>query len=507
MWPDSKVFNEEKEIKYNNEGYFVKNKGFFPKKYKVTLITPVYNAAPFLEKTIDSVISQSIGFENIEYILVDDKSTDSSREILWAYANKYKNIKVVFLQENTGSPATPRNLGIELAKADYVIFLDSDDWLEQTGLKALYDLAQETDDNYVVGRTIKVANAKNTIVGEHQSIVERRSVSPYSIPHIFQHLGPTARMMKRSLLIDNKIRFPHMKFAEDKQFFIDVLTHSPTISTTKQVIYYANRLDENESSLTTKTSVMEKTDTNVQVIKYVKSKKLPVEQEKMILNRLYEFDCITRLFDRQHFLKSENKEEYFAKFQEALDTSKDLGYEISENFFHPINKVIYQLFLKGEYKQMEDLIRWNKKAKLKQYIIKDSLPYMITPFREAGLEHIRVSMLAVYNKGYFEEDKYKLEVQVFGDDVDKIEELAFRSRKDVNDEYIFDFNVTSNVNGISLIDIETLNKLPSTSYEVFIRYDVYRKISLLRPEQIQYENRIFNFYTTINSNLGFKISK
>ena len=115
---DSSNFIEE--IKYNKDGYFVKNKGFLFKKSKVTVVTPVYNAAPFLRKTIDSVINQSIQFENIEFILVDDKSTDSSREILWEYAKKHKNIIAVFLQDNTGSPSRPRNLGIELAKSKYI---------------------------------------------------------------------------------------------------------------------------------------------------------------------------------------------------------------------------------------------------------------------------------------------------------------------------------------------------------------------------------------------------
>ncbi|WP_203332296.1 hypothetical protein [Planococcus beigongshangi] len=78
--------------------------------------------------------------------------------------------------------------------------------------------------------------------------------------------------MKRQLLIDQNIRFPHLKFAEDKQFFIDVLIHCPTISTTKKVIYFFNRLDENDNSLTSKTTVMEETDANIQVINYVKQK-------------------------------------------------------------------------------------------------------------------------------------------------------------------------------------------------------------------------------------------
>lgn len=499
---------EQLDALYNEQGYYIKNRGgFFAGKKLVTVITPVYNAEPFLEKTIESVINQSIGFKNIEFIIVDDQSTDGSRQIIWDYATKYRNIKAVFLKENTGSPAAPRNLGIELAKTDWLTFLDADDWLHEEGVKVLYDLAKTTGDNYVAGRTMKAESGGYKIVGEHQSAIERRSVSPFTIKHIFQHLGPTARMMKRKLLMDRNIRFPHLKFAEDKQFFIDVLINCPTISTTKGVVYYANRLDENESSLTSKTTVMEKTDTNIQVIKYVKQKKLPEEQEKMILNRLYEFDCITRLFDRQHFLKSETKEDYFDKFREVLATASDLDYEISDNFFHPFNRTVYQLFLQEDYQLMIDFIRWNKKTKLKEHIIKDGLPYITTPFADTSAEKFRVPLLAVYQSGYFEGDSYHLTVQIFGEEIDEVEELVFRNRQDVNEEYAFPFKPDENgIAGIS-IEVTELEKLPSKSFEVFIRYDVYRKISILRPEQLQADKRLLNFYTTLYSNLGLKINK
>lgn len=97
-----------------------------------------------------------------------------------------------------------------------------------------------------------------------------------------------------------------MKYAEDKQFFIDVIVNSPTISTTKEIIYYANRHKDNQS-LVSRTTTFEKTDTNLAVIKHVKSKGLSENIEKIIFNRLYEFDCITRLFNRNHFLKSQKK--------------------------------------------------------------------------------------------------------------------------------------------------------------------------------------------------------
>lgn len=157
---------------------------------KVTVITPVYNAEKFLRKTIESVISQTMGMENIEYILIDDGSKDASRKILLDYSNKYPTIKIVLLKYNTGTPGHPRNIGIQLATSKYICFLDADDWLEPHGLETLVKILEETGDDYVVGKTIEIQSNGSKIVGEHESCKERRSVSPYSIPNIFQHLGP-----------------------------------------------------------------------------------------------------------------------------------------------------------------------------------------------------------------------------------------------------------------------------------------------------------------------------
>ena len=89
----------------------------------------------FIENTITSVIGQTIGFDRIEYILIDDCSTDCTKEILFRYANQYENIKIVSFDCNSGSPARPRNIGIELATSPYITFLDADDWLHPDGLR------------------------------------------------------------------------------------------------------------------------------------------------------------------------------------------------------------------------------------------------------------------------------------------------------------------------------------------------------------------------------------
>ncbi|MGN4673017.1 glycosyltransferase family 2 protein [Bacillus cereus group sp. MYBK225-1] len=498
--------NEQIKIVYNEKGYYIKNSHALSRKNKLTVITPVYNAEKDLKKTIESVINQSIGFENIQYILVDDASTDSSRNLLLEYVNKHKNIIVVYLAENTGTPAVPRNLGIELSTSEYITFLDSDDYLEFDGLETLYNILEETQDDYVVGKTIKVESSGSSIVGEHQSCKERRSVSPFSIPNMFQHLGPCARLMRTSVIKENNIKYPEMKFAEDKQFFIDILIHSKSISTTSKTIYYVNRLDENDNSLTTQTDVIQKMDSNIAVIKYVIQKNLPVNEEKLILNRLYEFDSITRLFNRYHFFRSKDKQTYIDTFNKVLETTKDLRYDFSQNFFYPINKVAYQLFLKGQYEDIATLFKWDKQEKIKKYVIKDNLPYMVSILK-GKLKHIRVPMLAAFKYDQFYEDTYKVEFLVYGDYINEITDVIFRDRHNINNEFSVPVHINEHGEAKIEVKLDVLNQFPSASYAIFLRYKDYKKCSItkLNDNQLKYANRNFRFYTTVNSNLGFRL--
>ncbi len=95
----------------------------------VSIITPSYNSAKFIGKTIDSFISQT--YKNWEMIIIDDCSTDSSAEFIKTYEEKDSRIKLVQLKENSGA-AVARNIGIQLAQGRFIAFLDSDDsWLPE----------------------------------------------------------------------------------------------------------------------------------------------------------------------------------------------------------------------------------------------------------------------------------------------------------------------------------------------------------------------------------------
>ena len=104
------------------------------KQYKFSIIIPFYNSEKWLKKSIDSIINQSIGFENIQLILVNDGSDDKSLEICKQYKSKYEN-NIEILSKKNGGVASARNHALKHIKGRYVEFLDSDDYISNNTLE------------------------------------------------------------------------------------------------------------------------------------------------------------------------------------------------------------------------------------------------------------------------------------------------------------------------------------------------------------------------------------
>ncbi len=106
---------------------------------KITVIIPVYNVEEYLETCLDSVICQTL--TDIEIICVDDKSTDTSLDIINKYSQRDKRVKCIQNKQNHGLSFT-RNVGIKAAKGEYIFFLDSDDEIVKDALEKLYKIAK-----------------------------------------------------------------------------------------------------------------------------------------------------------------------------------------------------------------------------------------------------------------------------------------------------------------------------------------------------------------------------
>lgn len=103
---------------------------------KLSVIVPVYNVEHYLERCVNSLLSQDLKNNEYEIILVDDGSTDNSAFIVNKLTNKIPNVKAIY--KNNGGLSSARNAGVDVAKGDYLMFVDSDDYLERNVLGTLY---------------------------------------------------------------------------------------------------------------------------------------------------------------------------------------------------------------------------------------------------------------------------------------------------------------------------------------------------------------------------------
>ena len=107
----------------------------------LSVIVPVYNVEDYIIQCIDSILNQTL--KNMEIIIVNDGSTDGSAEI----CNKYAKMdsRIVYITKENGGLSEARNVGLKYASADYIGFVDSDDYVDLDFFKVLYDLTQENN--------------------------------------------------------------------------------------------------------------------------------------------------------------------------------------------------------------------------------------------------------------------------------------------------------------------------------------------------------------------------
>jgi len=497
---------KDKETIILNHPKSIKNR-IFKKNRVVTVVISSYNAEPYINKCIDSVITQTLPFEKIELIVVDDHSSDNTPNILTEYAKRYSNITVVLLKNNTGTAATPRNIGIELSTTEKIMFLDSDDWLAENALSRLVSTMDETKDDFIVGRTVKVEDKGESILAEFVSYKERRHMSPFDIPYLFYHMGPQSKLMKTSIIKDYHIRFPEMKFGEDKYFFFNVLLRCTRVSIITDKICYLNRLSINSTSLTKTTDVIKKREADLGLFKEILNSNIPIEKEKVLIKRLLEYDLI-KVCDSLVFVKSDKKEKFIAIIREALNLLKDRPYDIISMFDSQIYKVAAKLIELNRDQDFIELFKWYKLDKNKHIVIQNNTAYYkVTPFsNDDPFKFLPIALYARAKDSYVEDGEYVQTFEIYGESISKVEYVLIRDRNQLDNEIKVPVHIKNNI-GEFRVKFSDLNLLDNSLFSIFIRYDGFRLINIKRTleNQVTYNNRDFSFYTTKAGNIGFTI--
>lgn len=208
---------------------------------KVSIIVPVYNIQEYLGICIQSLLDQTYG--DIEIVLIDDGSTDSSPEIMKKYQSKYANRIKVFHQTNQGV-GSARNLGIEKSTGEYITFVDGDDLIKASAIDELVRLfMSDTMIGVVTSRNITFSTQvvfQKTRPGDIKSTSPVISGLDAAKDMMYQKNilnSPHGKMFKRSIL-GKKLRFPEgYPIGEDLYFNYKVLTSGIKVAVSDEVLY------------------------------------------------------------------------------------------------------------------------------------------------------------------------------------------------------------------------------------------------------------------------------
>ncbi len=209
---------------------------------KVSIIIPVYNVEKYLYQCLESVINQTL--KDIEIICVNDCSSDDSLNILKEYSEKDKRIVIIDLEENRGQGYC-RNIAIDRASGDYIMFLDSDDWLDLDACELAYNQISKNQNDfvmfnyqrYLVSKDMYHAGTDFKKTFGDKINESRLKVSEFDVNYI-ENCFSTCRIYSKDFLNKNNIRYADLRFNQDNVFVFNAAVSADTISILDKPLYF-----------------------------------------------------------------------------------------------------------------------------------------------------------------------------------------------------------------------------------------------------------------------------
>lgn len=208
----------------------------------ISIIVPVYNTKVYLPRCLNSIINQT--YRNIEIIIIDDCSPDDSYSLLQKYELDDDRIKLIKNNENIGLGAV-RNLGIKIARGKYLLFVDSDDWIDLKTCELLFSIAETNQLDILEGKFVKYKGVEFVPKQKEDwgqiSIFDGKQYLKYNdfVPNVWN------KLWSKEFVIKNNIYCLEKRYFEDNYMSINGIARARKIAQTDFIFYYYNALNEN----------------------------------------------------------------------------------------------------------------------------------------------------------------------------------------------------------------------------------------------------------------------
>ena len=216
------------------------------KEYLISIVIPTFNVEKTIENAFNSIFKQTIGFENLEIIFVDDASKDETRNKILEYSKNFENVKNIILSNNSGFPGKPRNIGIKHSTAKYIMFLDADDEYFLDACESLYNKIKLEKCNLISGNFIQIKNNKEHLKKWDFLNIKNGELKIKNISEKLDlfYVAPSVwtKIYDKDFLLKNNLYFVENLPAEDLIFVSEALINAKNIIfLDKPVIYYIER--------------------------------------------------------------------------------------------------------------------------------------------------------------------------------------------------------------------------------------------------------------------------
>lgn len=260
----------------------------------ISIIVAIYNVEDYLAKCIESILNQT--YTNIELILVVDGSHDGSLNICQAYAAKDSRITIV--QKENGGQSTARNAGLEIARGEYVGFVDGDDWIEPEMYQTLYDLMVKNDAD-IVQCGWHIANDMGNIVNDNPTSFYENFTSDDALDELIlptdKHINTSvcSKLFRRKIV--ENCRFSPVRAYEDDEFIFRTVGGARKIVCIDTPLYdYFNRAN---STMTARFNINKVALVTIQdnICRYIKTrypKRFNEAQKTLCSKQFYILHCL-----------------------------------------------------------------------------------------------------------------------------------------------------------------------------------------------------------------------
>lgn len=327
------------------------------KKPKISVIIPVYNTENYLHDCLNSVINQTL--VNIEIICINDGSTDNSYEILKKYKNNDNRISIIN-QARCGA-GVARNKGIEIAKGEYLSFLDSDDFFEKNLLKISYDKCKNDDADIGIYKVLKYDHVTKKEIQAHWAFINE--YIPKNIPFSYKDMPkyifntfqnwPWNKMFKRLFIKEKNIKFQDTLKTNDLFFTCSALVLAQKITVIDEYLVHYRTNTGSSTQQTNDESPLDFYNAFLKLKKFLILKSYYHDVEQSFIN--------SALNGSIYNLKSLKKRKNFLELYEKIKNEIAISFDfLDKNGDYFYNKNNYNDFLLIQEDSMDAFLTKNK---------------------------------------------------------------------------------------------------------------------------------------------------